>query len=347
MANSRSPCAGEWLFVKSKAEILATLDQNGCFEGVPFMPEMLQFCGRRMRVYKRAHKTCDYVTNTGMRALPSTVHLVDARCSGSSHGGCEARCLLYWKEAWLRRGPAGVDLAEAPDALDAPESNEPRGCISESALHAFCSSAKSGHELTYSCQATLVPEFTTKLPWWNLRQFTQDLESGNIATLREMLPSMIFRAYDNLINLGIGLGRPLRWLYNWFQKLRGGRPYPAIKGKVKIGSKTPSLILNLQPGEWVHVKSHAEILNTLDSTGRNRGMIFSPEMVAYCENKYQVLGTVQRLVDEKTGKLIELNNPCVILDDVICNARYLKDLLFCPRATFPYWREIWLERLGQ
>ena len=158
---------------------------------------------------------------------------------------------------------------------------------------------------------------------------------------------MIFRAYDNLINLGIGLGRPLRWLYNRFQTLRGGQPYPAIIGGIKQGGRTPSVALSLQPGERVRVKSHAEILSTLDSTGRNRGMIFSAEMVAYCENEYQVLGTVQRLVDEKTGRLIELKNPCVILDGVICNARYLKNLLFCPRATFPYWREIWLERLDR
>ena len=175
MTSLRAPCAGDWLFVKSKAEILATLDQNGCFEGVPFMPEMLEFCGRRVRVYKRAHKTCDYVTDTGMRALPHAVHLADARCSGASHGGCEARCLLYWKEAWLRQEPAGVEDAEASEALDGPESTEPPEYIKESTLRALCSNAKSGDELTYTCQATLVPKFTTKLPWWNLRQFAQDL----------------------------------------------------------------------------------------------------------------------------------------------------------------------------
>ena len=42
--------AGEFVEVRSAAEILATLDEDGCVDGMPFMPEMLQFCGRRLRV---------------------------------------------------------------------------------------------------------------------------------------------------------------------------------------------------------------------------------------------------------------------------------------------------------
>lgn len=343
--SSRALCADDWVFVKDKEEILATLDQNGCLDGVPFMPEMLEFCGRRMQVYKRAHKTCDYVTDTGMRALSNAAHLHGARCSGTSHGGCDARCLLYWKKAWLRPTPENIESAKAFAAEDELGPTALPENICESTLHAVCSNGKSGADLRYSCQATLVPKFTTKLPWWNVRQYMWDLESRNVATFGEMLPSMIFRVYDNLINLGIGLGRPLRWVYDRFQAMRGGRPYPTIVGTIKQGDVTPSLVLGLKVGERVRVKSHSEILSTLDTTGRNRGMIFSAEMIPYCGNEYQVLGTVRRLVDEKTGKLIELKTACVILDGVICRARYLKDLLFCPRATFPYWREIWLDRV--
>ena len=53
--------AGEWVEVKSKEEILRTLDTNGELDGMPFMPEMFAFCGKRFQVYKRAHKTCDTV----------------------------------------------------------------------------------------------------------------------------------------------------------------------------------------------------------------------------------------------------------------------------------------------
>lgn len=45
---------GELVEVRSEAEILATLDENGELENLPFMPEMLQFCGQRFRVDKLA-----------------------------------------------------------------------------------------------------------------------------------------------------------------------------------------------------------------------------------------------------------------------------------------------------
>mgnify|MGYP001301392082 CR=1 FL=1 len=59
--------AGEWVEVRSKEEVLATLDHQGRLEGMPFMPEMLKFCGSRVRVFKRAHKTCDTVNHPAGR----------------------------------------------------------------------------------------------------------------------------------------------------------------------------------------------------------------------------------------------------------------------------------------
>jgi hypothetical protein len=47
----------ELVEVRSREEILATLDENGDLEGLPFMPEMLDFCGRQLHVYRRADKT--------------------------------------------------------------------------------------------------------------------------------------------------------------------------------------------------------------------------------------------------------------------------------------------------
>ena len=35
--------AGDWVEVRSKEEILATLDENGRLEDLPFMPQMLQY----------------------------------------------------------------------------------------------------------------------------------------------------------------------------------------------------------------------------------------------------------------------------------------------------------------
>ena len=51
--------AGDWVEVRSKDEILQTLDKNGRLDEMPFMPQMFQYCGMRFKVRKRAHKTCD------------------------------------------------------------------------------------------------------------------------------------------------------------------------------------------------------------------------------------------------------------------------------------------------
>ena len=42
--------AGEWIEVRSKEEILQTLDKNGRLDKLPFMPQMFEYCGRRFRV---------------------------------------------------------------------------------------------------------------------------------------------------------------------------------------------------------------------------------------------------------------------------------------------------------
>src|SRR5262245_51326612 len=95
---------GEEVEIKSAEEILRSLDHNGDSDALPFMPEMLKFCGRRFRVAKRAHKTCDTIDNRGLRRMENpAVHLEGLRCDGAAHGGCQARCMLFWKEAWLRR----------------------------------------------------------------------------------------------------------------------------------------------------------------------------------------------------------------------------------------------------
>src|ERR1700693_124510 len=94
---------GDWVEVRSKEKILNTLDSSGQLDGTPFMPEMFAFCGRRFQVYKRAHKTCDTVFPVRERRVDRAVHL-ETRCDGQAHGGCDAGCLMFWKEAWLKPG---------------------------------------------------------------------------------------------------------------------------------------------------------------------------------------------------------------------------------------------------
>src|SRR5262245_6269211 len=115
--------AGEWVEVRSKEEILRTLDTKGQLDGMPFMPNMFAYCGRRLQVYKRAHKTCDTVFPVRGRRMPDSVHLA-TRCDGKPYGGCQATCLIFWKEAWLKRVGSPDRSAQEPaverDQLVAP-----------------------------------------------------------------------------------------------------------------------------------------------------------------------------------------------------------------------------------
>ena len=333
MSTSNKLQVGDWVEVRSKDEILRTLDRDGQLEGMPFMPEMFAFCGQRFRVYKSAHKTCDTVFPTRSRRIPNAVHL-DTRCNGTGHGGCEARCLIFWKEAWLKR----VEKASA----DRNSISAATGCTEADVVRA----TRTGDDVdpVYSCQATRLPYFTKDLSPYDFRQYIRDYTSGNVG-LRRWLAGMIYITYHNVIKAGIGLGKPLRWFYDRFQKLRGGLPYPRWWGKIPKGSPTPTGSLELQEGEWVRVKSYEEILATCTEDNKNRGLLFDGEMMPYCGRIFRVHKRVTRIINEQTGKMMNMKNPCIILENVVCQARYSDCRMFCPREIYPYWREIWLERV--
>ena len=106
---------GDWVEVRSKEEIQHSLDRSGQLEGLPFMPEMFQDRGKRFRVFKRAHKTCDTVFPVRGRRMANAVHL-EVRCNGEAFGGCQAGCLIFWKTAWLKHvdGEGGRQEASGP-----------------------------------------------------------------------------------------------------------------------------------------------------------------------------------------------------------------------------------------
>jgi hypothetical protein len=327
--------AGDWVEVRSKEDILASLDENGTLEGMPFMPEMLKYCGQRHRVYKRAHKTCDYSKDMEARRVPSAVHLEGLRCTGEAHDGCQAECLLFWKEAWLK-------ALDDPRATSAPTSH---GRCTEAHLDA-ATRENSGEDPVYACQATRIPRFSTPLATRELDQYVEAFSSGNVR-LREMPPPLLFRVYARLVYSRLGGTEIPQRIYDLFQRARGGVPFPNRPGTIPAGVKTPAgTPLNLQPGEYVRVKSFKDILDTINRDGRNRGLLFSQEMVPYCGQVCRVHSRVRRIIDEKSGRMLHFKNECIILENVVCGGRYNAGLSFCPRSNYPYWREIWLERVG-
>ena len=312
---------GELVEVRSVEEILATLDDNGELDSMPFMPEMLQFVGQRFRVYKRAHKTCDTATRTGGRSVEQAVHLT-TRCDGSAHGGCQAACLIFWKEAWLKRVTSSDP---APSRMTAT----PSGNLADTFHQLERASRRTDPAepgVIYSCQATQVPKFSAPLTWWNPGQYMRDVTSGN-AEFRKA---------------AFVLGRAT---INAIQRWRGGRNFPAFPIPTK--TKTPKETLDLKPGELVQVKSPEEIADTLDVHSRNRGLYFDEEMIRWCGGTFRVQSRVSRIINERTGRMMQLPNDCIILDGVSCRAECSRGRLLCPRGIPHYWREIWLRRVSQ
>jgi hypothetical protein len=314
---------GDLVEIRSEAEILATLDDRGELDGLPFMPEMLKFCGQRLSVHKVAHKTCDTLTKTGLRRMESAVHLVAARCDGSAHGGCQTACSMYWKHEWIKR----VEADELPSHA-VPDSR----LLPLLEINSRRPPAEDGEE-RYSCQATeLLRAAPVPLPMADLGQFVADVRTRNVGVVRTLQAT------------GIGL-------YNRFQHLsrrrlpkplliKGGRPWGTMKGTVS--GRTPVETLDLQPGELVRVKSKQEILGTVNESLSNRGMNFDAELARHCGTTARVRGRVDRCIDEPTGKMLTMKTPCIVLENVVCEGVHS---LNCPREFFPFWREIWLERV--
>ena len=315
-ADKRPLRPGDVVEVRSAAEILATLDSDGAVESMPFMPEMARHAGRRYTVTRRVDKICDTIAATGSRRMHATVYLEDLRCDGSGHGGCQAGCKLYWKEAWLRRvddqsgmmdgsTEAGVKLERLAEA-GTRTVREIQGQRSE----------------VWRCQATGASPLKTS----NLPQYWRELTNGNFGLLRFIrlaARGFIIEAADR-----VGL----------FKRLPFRLP----------GSQTTAVEpLDLQPGDLVQVRSPAEIAATLDENGLNRGLSFDREMLPYCGRTFRVKDRVRRIVDDKTGRMLTISKDCIILDGVVCSGECSTGRWFCPREIYAYWREPWLRRVPE
>lgn len=304
---------GEWVVVKRIEEILATLDDHGALDGLPFMPEMSAFCGGKFRVFRRADKINDWVRHSGLRRPRHTVLLEGLRCDGRHHGGCQAWCHLRWNEAWLTRADVAAEAIKPQGALPLR--------LGESDLVRLAGRADDSGAMRYVCQVTELGAGTTPLAWWDPRHYLRDLVLGNV----RLGPLLV----------GVSLAA-----FNRVQRARGG--VGSINYATLTQPSSPHQVLGLRPGEVVRVRSKLEIEATLNSRSRNRGLWFDAEMVRFCGGEYRVLARVEKVVEESTGKLIHLSNPCIILDGVTASGEYQA---FCAQNEAIFWREIWLERV--
>ena len=301
------------------------------------MPEMLRFCGQEFRVRARAHKVCDTIDWQQFRRMDNAVHLAELRCDGSAHGDCQAGCLLFWKEAWLRpvasQHKEGSDPANLVGAHDG-SSNGPEVTV-ESLSQATQVGTNDAGQTLFSCQATEVSRATKgPVSWWEPRQYVEDLTSGN-STIKHVVRALLVGLFNRFQKASARL-------LPRFCLIHGGKRYPFIKGTAPSG-QTPDDTLGLQPGEIVEIKSKEEIFATLDDEDGTGRLSFDTEMLKYCGRRAKVLRRVERIIDEKTGRMLRIKRATVILDGVICTGDYHR---CCPRAVYPYWCEVWLKRVG-
>ena len=305
---------GEVVEVRSPAEILATLDDRGCLNNLPFMPEMISRCGRLFTVDRRADKVCDTIETLRSRRINDAVLLEGERCDGSGHAGCQADCKFYWHEAWLRRAGSGPTTQPDPDA--------------EARLRELIFASASYHDedgaIRYRCQATEMvrasDDLSTLAPGPYLNEYrTHDVSLGTF--VKVMTRAAVVQPLHKLNLL----------------------PIVPVKGPSPKSPETEPL--GLQPGEWVRVKSRDEIAKTLTDKGRNRGLWFDREMLPFCGGTYRVRRRITRIIEEHSGKLLELTRDCVTLEGVVCSGERSTSRWFCPREIPCYWRECWLERV--
>ena len=283
---------GNWLLVgdiveiRSLEEIRKTLDPSGCLDGLPFMAEMIESCGRQAKVFRCVDKIYDYGRSKKLRRLKDVVLLGGLRCDGSAHGACQASCYLLWKTAWLR------PIADT----------EPRGGPSghHAALAGHQSKPSSG---PYTCQYTKLATASTPMAWWDIRQDVRPLLTGNV-TLAAFCVAIITR------------------VFNVVQGARGGVGFPAMVPERERSIRASDQ--SFAPGDTIRVNSMQAIMATLNDKGRNRGLWFDRDMVKHCGRRYTVRRRVERIIDDATGQMLEMKTPCLVLAGVEASGEFLR-----------------------
>jgi hypothetical protein len=313
--NAEGMLVGSRVVVRSASEILSTLDANGTLDGLPFMPEMLSWCGKSFRIQRRVDKTC--VEGYPIRRFPANdvVVLNGPRCDGGSHDGCKHGCRIYWKHAWLRA--VNTENAEIQCADGELEKLRSRLKVKSD-------------ELRYFCQSTELLRSTEDFPPGRHRRAQIALTEIRNGDIRILLALQL---------LGLFLQQKILRMLGYDNWLRG--PH----------KRAPTQSLNLQPGELVRVKSRAEIVQTLDQKMTNRGLGLCHEMMRYCGRVTKVRYRVDRLINETTGVMREITDSVTLSSIRGCGSLGEECLCpgepgDCPRGELMYWREIWLERVS-
>lgn len=95
-------------------------------------------------------------------------------------------------------------------------------------------------------------------------------------------------------------------------------------------------------GEWVEVKSKAEIVISLDSQRRCKGLEFMPGMEQFCGQRLRIRKTVRAIFDERAWRMLKIKNT-YLLEGSICEGRGMYEKEGCDRCCYYFWKEDWLK----
>jgi hypothetical protein len=211
------------------------------------------------------------------------VFLEGLRCSGTDHDGCQKACMIFWREAWLRK----VEDAGTESRSNSPGTDQLRARLKTS----------TGPN-RYFCQASELLNATRPLS--RLERFSKsfrEISAGNCSV------------FEMAQRIGI-------WV---FWKVR--RVLLGAYGRGNHKS-TPVESLNLQAGDCVEVKSMELIRQTLNEGAQNRGLWFSPDMRLLCGRQQRVEKRIDKIIVDGTGEMRQLRNT-VFLEGSHCSCPHV------------------------
>ena len=81
-----------------------------------------------------------------------------------------------------------------------------------------------------------------------------------------------------------------------------------------------------------------DIAKTLNQKGEP-GPWFDAEMVKHCGRRYTILKNVERIIDDATGQMLQMKNPCLLLAGADASGEFHR---FLAQHEYPFWRDVWL-----
>src|SRR5688572_1916417 len=98
----------------------------------------------------------------------------------------------------------------------------------------------------------------------------------------------------------------------------------------------------LRRGDVVQVRSAAEILATLDASGRMAGLPFMPEMARQCGRRFTVVARADKICDTIKYTGSRRLSDSVILDSPRCDGSGHDG---CQAECRVFWKEAWLRKI--